>query len=112
MKKRISFLICLALIMLVALSMAACHKTNVPDTPSPDDNNKTYPTVIFNFNDGTGKTQSVKMTASAKAPNVTREGYRFWAGANPQAARPSSKTFGTLQTARRFSLYGKLSFSA
>lgn len=77
MKKRISFLICLALIMLVALSMAACHKTNVPDTPSPDDNNKTYPTVIFNFNDGTGKTQSVKMTASAKAPNVTREGYRF-----------------------------------
>ena len=77
MKKRTSFLICLALIMLVALSMAACHKTNVPDTPSPDDNNKTYPTVIFNFNDGTGKTQSVKMTASAKAPNVTREGYRF-----------------------------------
>lgn len=77
MKKRISFLICLALIMLVALSMAACHKTNVPDTPSPDDNNKTYPTVIFNFNDGTEKTQSVKMTASAKAPNVTREGYRF-----------------------------------
>lgn len=77
MKKRISFLICLALIMLVALSMAACHKTNVPDTPSPDDNNKTYPTVIFNFNDGTGKTQSVKMTASAKAPNITREGYRF-----------------------------------
>ena len=77
MKKRISFLICLALIMLVALSMAACHKTNVPDTPSPDDNNKTYPTVIFNFNDGTGKTESVKMTASAKAPNVTREGYRF-----------------------------------
>ncbi len=77
MKKRISFLICLALIMLVALSMAACHKTNVPDTPSPDDNNKTYPTVIFNFNDGTGKTQSVKMTASAKAPNATREGYRF-----------------------------------
>lgn len=77
MKKRISFLICLALIMLVALSMAACHKTNVPDTPRPDDNNKTYPTVIFNFNDGTGKTQSVKMTASAKAPNVTREGYRF-----------------------------------
>ena len=77
MKKRTSFLICLVLIMLVALSMAACHKTNVPDTPSPDDNNKTYPTVIFNFNDGTGKTQSVKMTASAKAPNVTREGYRF-----------------------------------
>lgn len=77
MKKRTSFLICLALIMLVALSMAACHKTNVPDTPSPDDKNKTYPTVIFNFNDGTGKTQSVKMTASAKAPNVTREGYRF-----------------------------------
>lgn len=77
MKKRISFLICLALIMLVALSMAACHKTNVPDTPSPDDNNKTYPTVIFNFNDGTGKTESVKMTASAKAPNATREGYRF-----------------------------------
>lgn len=77
MKKRISFLICLALIMLVALSMAACHKTNVPDTPRPDDDNKTYPTVIFNFNDGTGKTQSVKMTASAKAPNVTREGYRF-----------------------------------
>ena len=63
--------------MLVALSMAACHKTNVPDNPIPDDNNKTYPTVIFNFNDGTGKTQSVKMTASAKAPNVTREGYRF-----------------------------------
>ena len=62
--------------MLVALSMAACHKTNVPDNPIPDDNNKTYPTVIFNFNDGTGKTQSVKMTASAKAPNVTREGYR------------------------------------
>lgn len=77
MKKRISFLICLVLIMLVALSMAACHKTNVPDNPIPDDDNKTYPTVIFNFNDGTGKTQSVKMTASAKAPNVTREGYRF-----------------------------------
>lgn len=77
MKKRTSFLICLVLIMLVALSMAACHKTNVPDTPSPDDDNKTYPTVIFNFNDGTGKTQSVKMTASAKAPNATREGYRF-----------------------------------
>ena len=77
MKKRTSFLICLVLIMLVALSMAACHKTNVPDTPRPDDDNKTYPTVIFNFNDGTGKTQSVKMTASAKAPNVTREGYRF-----------------------------------
>lgn len=77
MKKRTSFLICLVLIMLVALSMAACHKTNVPDTPRPDDDNKTYPTVIFNFNDGTGKTQSVKMTASAKAPNATREGYRF-----------------------------------
>lgn len=77
MKKRTSFLICLVLIMLVALSMAACHKTNVPDNPIPDDDNKTYPTVIFNFNDGTGKTQSVKMTASAKAPNVTREGYRF-----------------------------------
>lgn len=77
MKKRTSFLICLVLIMLVALSMAACHKNNVPDNPIPDDDNKTYPTVIFNFNDGTGKTQSVKMTASAKAPNVTREGYRF-----------------------------------
>lgn len=77
MKKRTSFLICLVLIMLVALSMAACHKNNVPDTPRPDDDNKTYPTVIFNFNDGTGKTQSVKMTASAKAPNATREGYRF-----------------------------------
>ena len=77
MKKRTSFLICLVLIMLVALSMAACHKNNVPDDPIPDDDNKTYPTVIFNFNDGTGKTQSVKMTASAKAPNATREGYRF-----------------------------------
>lgn len=77
MKKKTAFLVCLVLIMLVSLTMTACHKNNVPDDVPPDDGTKTYPTVVFNFNDGTGKTQSVKMTTSAKIPTATREGYRF-----------------------------------